>query len=58
MKNLGLILAVLLLLVVDWLSFHDVFEPHAVRDYLTLFASLLVFLHVGLDAWRKGGRPT
>jgi len=34
---------------VDWLTFHDLLEPHSVRDYLTLAASLLVFLSLGLD---------
>ena len=55
-RSLVLILVVPLLLFVDWLSFHDFFEPHTVRDYLTLVASLLVFLRVGLDYWP--GFPT
>jgi hypothetical protein len=42
-----LFLAVILLLAVDWLMFHDLFEPHSVRDYLTLVASLLVFVNLG-----------
>jgi hypothetical protein len=43
---------VLALLVVDWLAFHDWREPHAVRDYLTAAASLLVFAYLGLDVLR------
>jgi hypothetical protein len=42
-----LFLAAILLLAVDWLMFHDLFEPHSVRDYMTLVASLLVFACLG-----------
>lgn len=48
-QRLLVIALVLVLIVVDWLTFHDVFEPHTVRDYLTLAASLLVFAYIGLD---------
>ncbi len=48
-QRLLVIAMVLVLIVVDWLTFHDVFEPHTVRDYLTLAASLLVFAYIGLD---------
>ena len=41
--------ATFLLLAVDWLTFHDLREPHTVRDYLTLFASLLVFFYLGME---------
>jgi hypothetical protein len=41
--------AVLLLMIVDWFAFHDFFEPHTFRDYLTLFASGLVFLQFGME---------
>ena len=44
--------AVLMLLAVNFLAFHDVFEAHTVRDYLTLVASLLVFALVGVDVAR------
>ncbi len=33
--------AVILLLLVDVLTFHDLFEPHTARDWLTLLASIL-----------------
>ena len=33
--------AVLLLLLADFLAFHDLFEPHTVRDWLVLAASAL-----------------
>ena len=48
-KVLTLGAAILLLLVVDWFAFHDIREPHTVRDYLTLLASLLVFFHAGME---------
>ena len=56
-KRLITVVTILLLLAVDWLTFHDLFEPHTVRDYLTLAASLLVFLYIGLDVLRKAS-PT
>ena len=55
-KRLITVVTILLLLAVDWLTFHDLFEPHTVRDYLTLAASLLVFLYIGLDVLR-GDNP-
>lgn len=45
---------VLVLVVVDWLTFHDLFEPHTVRDYLTLAASILVFVHIAMGFPRRG----
>ena len=35
------IAAVVLLLLADALAFHDLFEPHTVRDWLTLAGSAL-----------------
>ena len=46
-------MAVFLLLFVDWLTFHDWREPHTVRDYLTLLASLLVFIHMVMQLLGK-----
>ena len=43
--NLLMIGAGLLLLVVNWLAFHDFREAHTVRDWLMLVASPLVFIH-------------
>jgi hypothetical protein len=48
-KTLTLGAASFLFLAVDWLAFHDFREPHTFRDYLTLFASFLVFLSFGLE---------
>ncbi len=33
------ITAVVLLLFVDFLAFHDILEPHTIRDWLTFVAS-------------------
>ena len=52
-QRLLVIAMVLVLVVVDWLTFHDVFEPHTVRDYLTLAASILVFAHVAFGIHRR-----
>ena len=52
-KTLTLGAATLCLLAVDWFAFHDLREPHTVRDYLTLFASLLVLFHFGSELMRK-----
>ena len=39
-----LVAAVLLLLLADFLAFHDLFEPHNLRDWLMLLASVLVVI--------------
>lgn len=49
---------ILSLVAVNWLTFHDLFEPHTVRDYVTLAASLLAFVYVGLDILRSHRAPT
>lgn len=41
------------LLALDWLSFHDLFEPHTMKDYLLLFASILVFSHFAMELSKK-----
>ena len=53
-KALPLAAAAILLLAVDWLAFHDIREPHAFRDYLTLVASMLVFFRVGWELLDSG----
>jgi hypothetical protein len=37
-----LVAALILLLVADALAFHDLFEPHTIRDWLMLSASALI----------------
>ncbi len=51
--NLLMIAASLLLLFVDWLAFHDFFEPHTVRDWLMLLASVLVFVQFAREFWNR-----
>ncbi len=41
---LSLATAVILLLLADVLAFHDLFEPHTVRDWLMLAGSALVVI--------------
>lgn len=51
--NLLMIAASLLLVVVDWLAFHDIREAHTVRDWLMLVASFLVLLQFARTFWRQ-----
>ena len=53
---LSLAAAVILLLFADLLAFHDLFEPHTVRDWMVLAASLLAV--VGLAGGSAGLRGT
>lgn len=52
-NDILMIAAALLLLFVDWLAFHDIFEPHTIRDWLMLAASLLVFIEFGREYWGR-----
>jgi hypothetical protein len=47
-----MVVATIPLLAVDWLAFHDFREPHTVRDWLMLLASLLVLIHFGRVLWK------
>ena len=49
--NLLILVASLLLLVVNWLAFHDFHEAHTVRDWLILTGSVLVFLKFAREFW-------
>ncbi len=51
--NILIIAAGLLLLAVDWLAFHDFQEVHTVRDWIMLFASVLVFIEFGREFWDR-----
>jgi uncharacterized membrane protein (DUF2068 family) len=42
-----------ILLAIDLLAFHDMFEAHTFRDWLTLVASLLVFVYLARDLARS-----
>jgi hypothetical protein len=43
-STVSLAAAVVLLLLADFLAFHDLFEPHTVRDWLMLAASALAVI--------------
>ncbi len=51
--TLLMIAASLLLLFVDFLAFHDFREAHSLRDWLMLLASVLVFLELARDLWKR-----
>jgi hypothetical protein len=40
-STVSLAVAVVLLMLADFLAFHDLLEPHTVRDWLVLAASAL-----------------
>jgi len=52
---LSLAAAVVLLLLADALAFHDLFEPHTVRDWLMLVGSglLIIGLIAGSTSLRR-----
>jgi hypothetical protein len=53
-----MIAASFLLLMVNWLAFHDLREAHTVRDWLMLCASILVVIQFTRVFWnsKKAGR--
>ena len=51
--NLLMIAASLLLVAVNWLAFHDFLEAHTVRDWLMLYASVLVFIQFAREFWKR-----
>ena len=53
LNNLLILGVSLLLLFVNWLAFHDFREPHTVRDWLMLSASILVFIKFGGECWKQ-----
>ncbi len=53
MDNLLMVTAGFLLLVVNWLAFHDFREAHSLRDWLMLVASALVFIQFARVFWQR-----
>lgn len=51
--NLLMIVASFLLLAVNWLAFHDFLDVDTVRDWLMLFASVLVFIQFAREFWKR-----
>ncbi len=48
---LGITLA--LLIIIDFFTFHDVFEPHTFKDWLILAVSITFFTYVARVAFQK-----
>ncbi|MFL5677114.1 MAG: hypothetical protein ACJ77X_05685, partial [Chloroflexota bacterium] len=48
--------ALILLLLADLLAFHDIFEPHSVRDWMMLAATALAVLGLAGTAELRGLR--
>jgi drug/metabolite transporter (DMT)-like permease len=46
--------ALILLLLADLLAFHDIFEPHSVRDWMMLAATALAVLGLAGTAELRG----
>ncbi len=58
-STLAVAAAVVLLLLADFLAFHDLFEPHTVRDWLMLAGSLLAIVGLvgaSMDGLRSTAR--
>jgi uncharacterized membrane protein (DUF2068 family) len=58
LNGLMITVIVALLAVVDFLTFHDLFEPHTIRDWLTLVVSVIVVVYVvrtAMERSRIGG---
>jgi hypothetical protein len=49
--NVLMVAASILLLMVNWLAFHDLREAHSVRDWLMLLASILVVVQFARVFW-------
>ncbi len=45
-NNIILIAVVVLLVLVDLLTFHDIFEVHTLKDWMILAASVLSFIYL------------
>ena len=43
-----------LLLIVDFLTFHDLFEPHTLKDWLILVVSITFFIFAARVDFKKG----
>ena len=49
--NAMMVAASVLLLIVNWLAFHDVREAHTLRDWLMLLATILVIVQSARLLW-------
>ena len=55
--NVLMLAATILLLLVNWLAFHDLREAHTLRDWLMLLASILVVIQFVKVFWNRGMPP-
>ena len=55
-KHVLTIALLAVLAIINFLAFHDLFEEHTARDYLTLLALALVVVQVSLDMPRGNKR--
>ncbi len=53
LNNVLMLTASLLLVLVNWLAFHDFREAHTVRDWLMLIASGMVILKFVGESWGR-----
>lgn len=49
-SDVALAATVVLLLLADFLAFHDLFEPHTAKDWLVLAASILAVICLAGEA--------
>ncbi len=54
MKKLLIIAIILILLVIDWFEFHDLFEPKTFPQILTGLVSIPIIILLGMDLFKKG----
>jgi hypothetical protein len=57
-ENILVIVGGLLLLAANWLAFHDVREPHTVRDWLMLFGTIAVLTRFAGLMWKQKFGPS
>jgi len=51
------IVIIVTLLVIDFLEFHDLFEPKTLPEILTGLVSVPIVVLMGLDLLKKQGEP-
>ncbi len=44
MKKVIIYIILLVLIIIDWFEFHDLFESKTLPEYLTLFVSIPIFI--------------
>ncbi len=57
MRRTLAIVIIVTLLVIDFLEFHDLFEPKTLPEILTGLVSVPIVVLMGLDLLKKQGEP-